>query len=293
MRVVLLGPNGQLGYDICQAHEAAGKPFELIPLSRDQLDVATTGAIEQKLGELDFDALINCTSYHKTDEVEDNATLAFAVNTHAVQSMARVCTEKKARLIHISTDFVFGGDVARTQPLLEDDATAPVNVYGASKAMGETLARLVCNDVVILRVASLFGVAGSSGKGGNFVETIIRIAREKGELQVVDDQIMSPTSTADIAGVILRIITEGCAPGIYNVVNSGPASWFDFAHEIVRRAGIDATVSPCPSSQYPTRAERPRYSVLNNDKVSGLFGEMPSWQDALGRYLIAKGHAAG
>jgi len=293
MRVVLLGPNGQLGHDIVRAHSEAGEPFELIPMARDQLDVATTEAIERVLSGLDFDALVNCTSYHKTDEVEDNATQAFAINAHAVQSMAQVCAAKHARLIHISTDYVFGGDVTRTQPLREDDPTAPVNVYGASKAMGETLSRLACNDVVVLRVASLFGVAGSSGKGGNFVETIIRIAREKGVLSVIDDQIMSPTGTADIADIVLRMLTDGCAPDLYNVVNTGTASWFDFASEIVRRAGINATVTPCPSEEYPTRAQRPRYSALDNNKVSTIFGPMPQWQDALERYLSAKGHVTG
>lgn len=290
MRALLLGPNGQLGHDIRHAYEKAGEPFELVPLARDRLDVAAPGVVEDVLGELDFDILINCTSYHKTDEVEDNAAQAIAVNAHAVQAMARACAAKRARLFHVSTDYVFGGDVARAQPLCEGDPIAPVNVYGASKAMGETLACLACDDVVILRVASLFGVAGASGKGGNFVETMLRVAREKGTLRVVDDQIMSPTATANVAQIVLSMLTEGCAPGHYHVVNSGSASWFEFAREIVRRAGIDATVTPCTSADYPTRAMRPRYSVLDNAKVSAVSGAVPPWQDALERYLRAKGH---
>lgn len=291
MRVVLLGPNGQLGHDIRHAHEDAGEPFDLVPLARDRLDVAAPGAIERVLDGLDFDALVNCTSYHKTDEVEDNATLGFAVNAHAVQAMARACAARRARLVHVSTDYVFGGDVARARPLREDDPTAPVNVYGASKAMGETLARLACDDVVVLRVASLFGVAGASGKGGNFVETMIRFGREKGALRVVDDQIMSPTATADIARMVVRMLTDGCAPGLYHVVNSGSASWFEFAREIVRCTGIDAAVTPCTSAEYPTRAARPSYSALDNEKLTAAFGSsMPPWRDALERYLRAKGH---
>ena len=293
MRVLLLGPNGQLGHDILRAHEEAGVPFELVPVGRDRLDVAAPGGVERALGVLDFDALVNCTGYHKTDEVEDNAGLAFAVNAHAVQAMARACAAKRARLIHVSTDYVFGGDVTRTQPLREDDPTAPVNVYGASKAMGESLAHLVCEDLVILRVASLFGVAGASGKGGNFVETMIRVGREKGALRVVADQIMSPTSTADVAQVVLRMLADGCATGLYHVVNSGAASWFDFACEIIRRAGIDATVAPCTTIEYPTRAMRPRYSALDNAKLAAVFGPMPPWQDALDRYLHVKGHVIG
>lgn len=290
MRVVLLGPNGQLGVDIRRCHAQSGKPFELLTLGRDRLDVALPDVIEREFEGLDFDALVNCTGYHKTDEVEDNAALAIAVNAHAVQSMAEVCDRRGARLIHVSTDYVFGGDSARTDPLAEDDPVAPVNVYGATKALGETLARLVLEDVVIVRVASLFGVAGASGKGGNFVETMIRVGGETGALRVVDDQIMSPTATADVARVVLRILVEGCAPGLYHVVNDGAASWYDFAQEIILRAGIDATVAPCTSEEYSTRAARPRYSVLDNSKTSRDFGPLPPWQAALDDYLRAKGH---
>ena len=290
MRVVLLGPNGQLGVDIQRCHERFGEPFELLALGRDRLNVASPGAIERQFEGFDFDALVNCTGYHKTDEVEDNAALAVAVNAHAVKSLAEVCARRRARLIHVSTDYVFGGDAGRTHPLTEDDPVAPVNVYGASKALGETLANLVLDNLVIIRVASLFGVAGASGKGGNFVETMIRVGNDTGELRVVDDQIMSPTATADVARVVLHILVEDCAPGLYHVVNDGAASWFDFAREIIARTRVDATVTPCTSEEYPTRAARPRYSALDNSKTSTAFGPLPPWQSALDDYLRAKGH---
>ena len=290
MKVLLLGPNGQLGHDIRRLHEQEGNPFELAPVTRKQLDVAVAGMVEKTLAVEDFDVLINCTSYHKTDEVEDNATYAFAVNTHAVQAMAQICATKRARLIHISTDYVFGGDVTRTRPFREDDPVAPVNVYGASKAMGETLARLATDDMVILRVASLFGVAGASGKGGNFVETMIRIGRETRTLRVVDDQIMSPTATVDVARVIMKMVRDGCSPGLYHVVNTGAASWFDFARSIIHLTGAGATVIRCSTQAYPMRAARPRYSVLDNTHASASFGEIPAWQDSLADYLRCKGH---
>ena len=289
MKIVLLGPNGQLGHDIRQIHEETGGPFQLMPLARDRLDVGSPG-MEEKLGGWDFEVLINCTGYHKTDEVEDNATLAFAVNARAVQEMARVCARKDAWFVHISTDYVFGGDVTRTFPLREDDPTAPVNVYGASKEVGETLARLACDNLVIVRVASLFGVAGARSKGGNFVETIIRLGRERGTIRVVDDQVMSPTSTADVARVVLRMLVDGCVPGVYHVVNGGTATWFRFAKEIIHQAGIDASVLSCTSGEHPTRAARPRYSALDNTKVSTRFNGLPPWEEALERYLHAKGH---
>ena len=291
-RVLLLGSNGQLGHDILRAHESSGEPFDLLPLARDNLDVAAPGVTERALGSLEFDALVNCAAYTRVDEVEDQADLAFAINAHAVQAMAQACAAKRARLVHVSTDYVFGGDVARSRPLREDDPTAPVNVYGASKAMGETLARLASDDVVILRVASLFGVAGASGRGGNFVETMIRAGTEKGALRVVDDQTMSPTATIDVARVVVRMLMEDCAPGLYHVVNTGSATWFEFAREIVRRAGVEATVTPCATGEYPVRAVRPCYSALDNTKVSAALGAMPPWQDALDRYLDAKGHSA-
>lgn len=290
MKVLLLGANGQLGHDIRRAHERSGQTIELTPMTRERLDVASGQAVRDVLGALDFDVLVNCTSYHRTDEAEDNASTAFAVNAHAVQTMAQVCASKKARFMHVSTDYVFGGDIKRDQLLTEDAPTAPVNVYGASKAMGETLAMLACEDSVVLRVASLFGVAGASGKGGNFVETMIRVGREKGALRVVDDQIMSPTSTADIADVVVRMLEKSCAPGVYHVVNTGAVSWFEFAREIIAAAGVSADVQPCSSADYPTRAMRPRYSALDNAKLAREFGAMPGWQDALHRYLAEKGH---
>ena len=244
------------------------------------------------MNDVRFDALVNCAGCHKTDEIEDEPGPAFAVNARAVQDLARICARKRARLIHVSTDYVFGGDVTRTEPLREGDATAPVNVYGASKMLGETLMQLVCDDFVIVRVASLFGVAGASGKGGNFVETIVRKSGEGGTLRVVQDQVMSPTATADVAEVIVRMLTEGCPTGIHHVVNSGSASWFDLAREIVGGTAINADVVPCASHEYPTRAARPRYSALDNHKVSRIFGPMAPWQEALERYLLTKGHAS-
>jgi dTDP-4-dehydrorhamnose reductase len=158
MKVLLLGPNGQLGTDIRRAVDARGAAFELETVGRDRLDVSDPEALRSVLGEAAFEVLVNCTSYHKTDEVERNATAAFAVNTEAVKEMARLCGAKGARLLHISTDYVFGG-AERARPYAETDPPAPVNVYGASKAMGETLARLADGGVMVLRVASLFGVA--------------------------------------------------------------------------------------------------------------------------------------
>lgn len=282
--VLLLGANGQLGQDIQRAHRAAGEPFALTTLDRGKLDV-TSEDLEECLTALSFDALVNCTGYHQTDEAEDNATLAFAVNAHAVQRMAQVCAKRNARLLHISTDYVFGGDIERRIPLSEESCMAPVNVYGASKAIGETLAGLASERVVVLRVASLFGVAGSRGKGGNFVETMLRVGRETGSLRVVSDQVMSPTATADVAEVVVELLREPSVCGTFHVVNSGIASWHDFACEIIRQSGVEADVSPCTSTDWPTHALRPCFSALDSAKIAALRGPMRPWQEALGDYL--------
>ena len=288
-RVLLLGPRGQLGSDLGDAHARAGEPFELIRLGRDALDVSRWQTIEEHLSDASFDVLVNCTGFHTTDQAEDDADTAFAVNAHAVRAMARTCARKRARFVHFSTDYVFGGDWQRRVPLGEQASTAPVNVYGASKALGETFAFAEHAETLVLRVASLFGLHGARAKGGNFVETMIRVGRERGALRVVDDQAMSPTATRDVAAATLSALA-GDYRGVFHVVNSGAATWFEFATAIIRDAGVDAEVTPCTSADYPTRAMRPRYSVLDNAKAAAAFGKLAPWQEALERYLGAKGH---
>ena len=292
MKTILLGPNGQLGTDVQAANVRKGGWLSLTPVGRSSVDLCDIEAATNFLRESNFDCLINCSSYHRTDEVERNAQLAFTINAHLVQRLAQICFEKQARLVHVSTDYVFGG-LLKHLPFTEADCKAPVNVYGASKAMGEDLALLTGAKVWVLRVASLFGTAGASGKGGNFVETMIRIGKEKGTLRVVADQTMSPTSTKDIAEVIIGMLQKDVAPGIWNVVNSGAASWYEFAKQIIARSNIKASVLPIDSGEFPTIARRPVYSVLDNTKLCDALGSIRAWQDALDEYLIAKGYRNG
>ncbi|MCA3449645.1 MAG: dTDP-4-dehydrorhamnose reductase [Rhodobacter sp.] len=287
MRVLLLGPNGQLGSDIRAANAALPAPFDLTPIGRDRLELSNLDAAIAALSDLTFDAIINATGYHKTDEVESNAQLAFTINAHLVKRLAELCLSRKARLFHISTDYVFGGQ-AKRQPLLEDDPRAPLNVYGASKCVGEDLGLMTGADVTVLRVASLFGVVGASGKGGNFVETMIRLGRERGALRVVDDQIMSPTSTADAARALLQLLVASASGGVYHLVNTGEVSWCGFAKRIIERMGIAASVEPVPTTEMPTPAKRPPYSALNNAKLSSVIGAIRDWDSALGDYLMLK-----
>jgi dTDP-4-dehydrorhamnose reductase len=290
MKVLMLGANGQLGSDLRKLYHQRHPAFELLPFTRNDLDISHLSGIAPTLEANEFDVLVNCAGYHKTDEVETNATLAFTINAHAVRIMAEVCHKKRAKLIHISTDYVFNGKAVR--PYIESDCPRPINVYGASKAMGEMLALMTYDQTYILRVASLFGIAGASGKGGGFVETMLRIAKEKEEVRVVNDIVMSPTATADIVDGIVTLIEKQPEPGIYHAVNSGQATWYEFAREIIKRAGIKAAVIPLTSSEFPTVARRPAYSVLDNSKLSSIVGEIPHWTDALDRYLHKKEYIA-
>jgi dTDP-4-dehydrorhamnose reductase len=290
MKVLVLGVNGQLGSDLFEACRKREPAFEPIAFTRRDLDVSCLHDIIPRLQAMDFDVLVNCTGYHKTEEVEANPALGFTINAHAVGMMAEICHKKRAKLIHISTDYVFSGDTYR--PYTESDCPHPINVYGASKALGEMLANRAHGQVYTLRVASLFGVAGASGKGGNFVETMLKTAKGKGEVRVVNDIVMSPTATADIADGIVRLIEKRPEPGVYHAVNSGQATWYEFAQAIIKRTGTKAAVVPVTSSQFPTLIRRPSYSVLNNRKFSGIVGEIPHWTDALEGYLRKKGHIA-
>jgi dTDP-4-dehydrorhamnose reductase len=289
MKALLLGPNGQLGTDIRSANGRRGEPIEILAVGRAHIDLGNIEAAILSLRELSFDALINCSSYHKTDEVEGNAQQAFTINAHLVRRLAEITAEKHASFFHVSTDYVFGGQLQRS-PLSEDMPKAPVNIYGASKAMGEDLAMLANGDTRIVRVASLFGVAGASGKGGNFVETMLRLAKERGELRVVADQTMSPTSTADVAEAMIDMVLNKAPPGIWHVVNSGVSTWYEFAERIISDANVKARVLPIKTEQFPTPAARPCYSALNNDKVSRTIRAMRPWQDALKDYLMARAH---
>lgn len=289
MKVLLLGKNGQLGSDICKYLDFGERKTELVALTRNEVDVSDLEMLRDVLTGIDFDILFNCTSIHKTDEIEKNAALAFCVNAHAVKIMAEIANSKKAKFFHISTDYVFGG-VKYTTPINEKVPPSPINVYGASKALGEHFAIASNKNSYIVRVASLFGVRGSSGKGGNFIETMVKLFEERDNVTVVNDQIMSPTFTADVAKALCNGIDHNIGPGIYHVVNSGKASWYELAHYVSSKISTDCRVLPCKSDEFKTLASRPEYSVLENSKIARFVGGIPNWTNAVDRYLSEKGH---
>lgn len=285
MRIALFGANGQLGSDLVAL--AVQRGLDLTPVTRAQVDAADPAA---RFDGLDFDVAINCVAVTRVDDCEKDANPAVAINAHFAGRLATACAAKGARLVQVSTDYVYGGQAER-EPLTEAVGRAPVNIYGATKALGEDLARLEHDDVVVARVASLFGVAGASGKGGNFVETMLKFGKERDRLTVVADQVMSPTASWDAGEAIFDLITAKAPAGDYHVVNSGVASWCEFAQAIITKAAVAAEVVPIPTSQFPTPARRPPYSALSNAKLVAAIGRpMLDWTDALDRYLAAKGH---
>jgi dTDP-4-dehydrorhamnose reductase len=232
------------------------------------------------------DVVINTAAFHKVEACEEDPERAFAVNCLAVRQLAMACQEFDVYLCHISTDYIFDGTASEPYP--EGSAPNPLNVYGASKAAGEFLVRNSVRRHLIVRTSSLFGLAGSSGKGGNFVETMLRLASNHQTPSVVVDQIFSPTSTSDVAAMILRLIRAG-ANGTYHVTNSGSCSWYDFAKAVfdVTQSGVQ--VIPCRTADRPSIVRRPSYSVLDNRRLrTEGYPAMRPWTEALASYLAGR-----
>jgi dTDP-4-dehydrorhamnose reductase len=227
--------------------------------------------------------VLNTAAYHRVEECEKKSDLAFQVNGTGAMNLAIACQRAGAILVHFSTDYVFGG-YAKNSPYEETDRPAPLNVYGASKVLGEYLIPDYTDRYFILRVCGLYGVAGSSGKGGNFVETMLRKGSDGEVLRVVDDQLLTPTYTVDLAEAVRKVVVTGKF-GLYHLSSEGECSWYEFARHIFDFAGIQAKLSPVESSEFASPVKRPSYSVLSNAKARALGVSLPSWKDALRRYL--------
>jgi dTDP-4-dehydrorhamnose reductase len=283
MRTAGLGAAGQLGRDLCPR-----LPGEVVPLSRADLDLEKPDTIPAFFESNRPDVLVNCAAYNFVDKAETDPGPAFAANGLGVRLLARECAARGVKLVHVSTDYVFGLDATHTTPFTEDDAPGPVSAYGLSKLMGEYAVRAADPGHLVVRTCGLYGVWGSGGKGGNFVETMLRIAGQGKPLKVVSDQRCTPSYTANVADAIAGLIRAN-ASGLYHVTNAGDCTWYEFAAEIFRRAGVTAELSPITSAQFGAPARRPPYSVLSNDKLAaaGVTAPRP-WQDALAAYLAER-----
>jgi len=287
MRILITGANGQLGTDLSAELQA----LDIIPLTHSDIEIADMNSVKEEFNRYSPHVIINTAAYVRVDDCEAEPDKAYLVNALGARNVAVAAQKCGAKLVHISTNYVFGGEnEPRTIPYTEFDTHIPLNTYGRSKLAGENLVRHLCPRHFIVRSSALFGIAGSSGKGGNFVDTMLRLAREHDELRVVDDQIFSPTYTKDLARRIAQLIyTEYY--GIFHITNSGACSWYGFTEEIMRLAGVEVQLIPIASNQYPTPAKRPHFSVLDNYHLRLLgMDDIRPWHEALKDYMISKGY---
>ena len=290
--VWLIGCGGMLGTGAAQKLEDAGIDFVGTDREVDITDFDALDAFRQTQKEK-ITFIINCAAYTAVDKAEDEPALAEKINADGPRMIARVAKRAGARLIHISTDYVFDG--AATAPYAEDAPLAPIGVYGRTKAAGEAAVQAETDAFYILRTAWLYGDAGR-----NFVSTMIQAMNTRDSLKVVADQYGTPTYTADLAAVIIALIRragEGAAlpSGIYHVTGLGETNWYEFAKEIQRQAGArglithECAIHPCTTAEYPTKAKRPAYSVLCKDKIQTLLGiQLRRWQESLAVFLASK-----
>ena len=276
MKVLVTGITGQLGFDVM--NELDRRSIEAIGATRKDFDLTDNAAIEGFIKSHKPDAVIHCAAYTAVDKAEDEPELAMQVNGKATEVIAATCKDIGAKMIYISTDYVFPGtgDV----PYEVDDPKAPPNAYGRSKLAGEEAVLKLLDKYFIVRISWVFGVNGK-----NFVKTMLRLSETKDRLTVVNDQIGSPTYTADLAPLLVDMVQTD-KYGIYHATNEGFCSWAEFAAEIFRQAGAKTEVVPIASSEYPTKAVRPLNSRLSKQTLDKAgFKRLPSWQDAVTRYL--------
>ena len=277
MKVLVTGVGGQLGHDVVRELEQRG--HEVTGVGREEMDITDAEKVRKIIRDCVPDAVIHCSAYTAVDRAEDEADQCRKVNVEGTKNIAEICAELDCKMIYISTDFVFSGEGER--PWETDDAAGPISVYGRTKYEGEDEVKSRLDKFFIVRISWVFGK-----NGNNFVKTMLRIGKENGAVKVVDDQIGSPTYTRDMA-VLLADMVQTEKYGVYHASNEGFCSWYDFAKEIFRLAGMDdVSVTPITSDQFPAKAKRPFNSRMSKEKlVKEGFNKLPSWQDALKRYL--------
>ncbi len=282
MKIALLGANGQLGTDLQQVLS----DHIVVPFTRDDFDVLDHVGTRAAISEARPTVILNTTAYHRVDDCESNVEMAYQANALAVLNLVRIANDLEAVLVHISTDYVFDGK--SLVPYTEESEPMPLSVYGNSKLAGEYLVRSGARKYFLIRTSGLYGNAGSRGRGGNFVETMLAKARNREGIQVVNDQVLTPTYTVDVAHQIAAILATAHY-GLFHMTNEGSCSWYEFALRIFQLAGVDADVTPTTSDLYKTPAIRPRYSVLENARLKSLgLNRMRNWREALAAYFHGK-----
>ena len=284
-RVAIIGSTGQLGTDLVDVMAQSGN-YEVLKLSHREVECTDPVSVEKALKTGHPEIVVNCAAFVRVDEAEDRVEEALRVNGLGALNVARVCAEIEALCVYISTDYVFDG--GKNAPYTESDAPRPINIYGVSKLAGEYFVQQACPRWLVVRMASLFGKAGSSGKGGNFVETILAKAKASEPLRLVDDIRMSPTYTQDAARALERLLREGSL-GLFHLVNAGNCTWYEFASKALELAGMGNRIEPISSADYLMKARRPKNSSLESSKLNSSMKEcLRPWEKALESYLLEK-----
>ena len=284
MKVALIGARGQLGTDLVQAMNG----WDVVAWSHREVEVCDFSATRDALTTAAPDVVINTAAFHRVDECEAQAEKALQVNALAVRNLARICEDLRCALLHVSTDYVFGGE--QRVPYAETDLPVPLNAYGVSKLAGELFVRRLCRRHFVVRSCGLYGVAGASGKGGNFVETMVRLSKEGRAIRVVDDQVLTPTNTKDLAEKIVELLRAE-RYGLYHITNAGSCSWYEFTKEIFRILEVNPDLAPTTAEAFGAAARRPAYSVLAHEAIAQIgLADLRPWTEAVADYLRQKGH---
>jgi dTDP-4-dehydrorhamnose reductase len=280
MRYVVIGAAGQLGRDLAPRLHG-----DVVPLDRTRADLTQPEMLRAVLTDIRPEVVVNCAAYNFVDRAETERDAAFAANAWGVRSLAGYCRDLGCTLVHFSTDYVFGLDGNRKAPLTTTDPPGPLSVYGMSKLCGEFAVRSECPRHYVIRTCGLYGVWGAGGKGGNFVETMLRLAAEGKPIRVVNDQQCTPSYTADVAATTAALIASGRF-GLYHVTNTGATNWYEVAKAAFEILNIQANLTAIPTRDYPTPARRPSFSVLALDELSQASVPQPRpWREALAAYL--------
>lgn len=277
MIIMVTGATGQLGYDVCQVLEE--RNIEHVGLGSKDCDITSFEAVEKTFDKIKPDAVIHCAAYTKVDAAEDDVERCRSINAGGTENIARMCARTGAKMLYISTDYVFPGDGEKFYE--PDDPTGPKSVYGLTKLEGELAVRELLENYFIVRISWVFGI-----NGNNFIKTMLRLSETHDRLRVVDDQIGSPTYTADLAPLLCDMI-ETEKYGVYHATNEGVCSWAELAEEIFRIAGKNVIVEHVTTEEYGAKAPRPKNSRMSKDKlVENGFARLPEWKNAVRKYII-------
>ena len=282
MRVVVIGGNGQLGSDVVEVFQKRGD--DVRPLTHVDIELANLDSVTTCLQGLAPALVVNTAAMHHVEQCEQQPEKAFAVNAIGSRNLAIVTRDLGAALLHVSTDYVFNGE--KGEPYVEEDAPLPLNVYGNSKLAGEEFVRTLNPKHFVLRTSAIYGKQPCRAKGGrNFVELMLKLGSERGAVRVVDDEVVTPTATAQIA-VQIRELSGSEAYGLYHATAEGMCSWYEFAREIFKAADMRVDVQVAGPNEFPSKIPRPKYSVLENRGLKRLgLNRFAAWQEGLQQYL--------